>query len=326
MQRARSRPPYPRAFTLVELLIVIAIISVLIAILLPVLTKARRKAMVLASPIVYQGTDNQLHLTDPSGRMDTPLRFTATQNCPYCHAPPSWSPSGQHIALRTFGSGGSYSTAILDPMADTGRKNRAFSSSFVGWLDSDRYAEGNRSEFFIISAHTGDLLDRIDVSATRPLFVAPAPAGSPGPYIAVVNRPPEAITFLRKDFSLGKRLWSPKDGGFKFEQPRIDPLGQHVAWTQLRNGYGPESAPRQIALKGILDPPHLPPAYLGREFQSIYFCDWTDQGTLLCNATEDGQRWSLLILDRKGRLVRRLPTAVSPVRGAIAAYRNYGHR
>src|SRR5947207_13441044 len=87
-----------RAFTLVELLVVIAIIAILIAILLPVLQKVRRRAVVLASPIAYESPmDNTLRTCDPRGNYNvevTPFYGPFKDRRPGI---PMWSPSGQKI-------------------------------------------------------------------------------------------------------------------------------------------------------------------------------------------------------------------------------------
>ena len=102
--------PRSKAFTLVELLVVIAIIAVLIAILLSVIMKARRKAIILASPIVfYTQKDNGYHLTDPTLSFDLQI-FSERTSIPYrwpnrVH----WSPSGQKMgfAISNWGANNS---------------------------------------------------------------------------------------------------------------------------------------------------------------------------------------------------------------------------
>ena len=123
-----------RSFTLAELLVVIAIIAVLIALLLPVLRGIRRRALVLACPIAYIGSDDRVHLTDPEGKYDLVYdnAYTNSQDV-------AWSPSGQELAFTTYtwqGNKGTAYPAVLDPMSG---KVIVHSESGVvrEWADND---------------------------------------------------------------------------------------------------------------------------------------------------------------------------------------------
>src|SRR5438552_11261585 len=90
MSRAPASPVSPakrRAFTLVELLVVIGIIAVLIGILLPSLSKARKAARttVCLSNLRQLGIGWQMYLSDSKGHLpywmwfQTPTPFTGAR-------------------------------------------------------------------------------------------------------------------------------------------------------------------------------------------------------------------------------------------------------
>src|SRR5262245_6304983 len=117
MPRSQSRA---RAFTLVELLVVIAIIAILIALLSALLIKARRKAIIMASPIVYYtSNDNALHMTDPTLSWDTMIFRESADPMDRRAGGVMWSPSGQKIGFEVSnieGHGPQY-ICVYNPMA-----------------------------------------------------------------------------------------------------------------------------------------------------------------------------------------------------------------
>ena len=162
-----------------ELLVVIAIIAVLIAILLPVLGKARCSAAVLASPVVYMDKANGVHLTDSSGQMDIVLSKGVASGCPVCHSPPSWSPSGLTIALRTSKTYNSV-PAVIEPVSGRMKYSSDLTGeNFVGWLDSDHFLQSHGPDE-LISVHV-DTANRTKMDITWGVeYIAPARFIPPG--------------------------------------------------------------------------------------------------------------------------------------------------
>ena len=267
--------------------------------------------------------------------MDVRLKVKAQHNCPVCHTPPIWSPSGQLVAF-TLMDGPAAHVGVWDPFADLPRKLPNAGHHFLTWIDSRRFLDasgpGGLWERDAETGASGVHHGQAHGNQSHLMFVSPAPANAPAPFIASVKRDGRSsISFVRRDFGLGRRVWSEPQGASGSAvlaniHPRVDPVGQYVAWTRTRaGGNGPE-APRAIALKHVGDAPDAPPTMLGMQYRNAYFCDWTEQGTLLVNVSENNQRWSLAVLDRDGRLLRTLGTAIPPAKGVIASWRKYGHR
>jgi len=320
--------PRSRAFTLVELLVVIAIVAILISILLPVLLKARRKAVVLASPIVYHAwKDNALHVCDPKGNFDTEV----TPSFGWFHARrpgnPSWSSSGRTIGFEDSNWPlGDQSLpqfmCILDPMSGIIRKHPQINPSprtyFEGWWDDGHFIENSGGSLYIRDAESGVIFKTVPQSSHRtygPYYLVPA--GLSGRWIVAnqLSQKDFIVKFIRSDFSDGKTVWlssseamHPDGEDYPID---VDWLGEWIAWT-VSDGNN-----HKTAIKRVADPSSMQPSYIT---YSGYFAQWTEDGNLLFLSGN-----SMAILDKYGKIVREFNVPPGTVSG-WASWRKYGHR
>jgi prepilin-type N-terminal cleavage/methylation domain-containing protein len=338
MTKTRQRR---RGFTLIELLVVIGIIVILIAFLLPILVKVRRKALVLACPIAYAGKDSRLHLASPSGA-DLDIGYIDLSQGNSMALNMDWSPSGQKLALWAMDQNPFSQTFVFEPMANRVKKIRehGMGPEFRAWQDSSKYvvASASNRAFDVRDAETGIADRTVTVTSTlvESFYLSRLPAAVNAFYVGAFNDQhggSYSIRLLRRDFAPIRTVWTEATPEYMVWGPaRADWTGTLVAWTRYHVSIQ-DGGPRGVAMKRLQDPPSVMPTIIKAPSEFMIFCDWTESGDLLVNATlpprngaYQDAKWELQIIDTKGRLVRRISTAAEPFPNCMASWRKYGHQ
>ena len=302
-----------KAFTLVELLVVIAIIAVLIAILLPVCIKVRTRALVLVCPIAYPGLDGAVYLTDPKGghslRISPPGVVVRWWNAGV-YGPMGWSPSGRRLAYYAYDpSLPNFSTYFYEPTS--GKTWNFQGRAFSGWIDDETYFSAGT----VRKVENDAQIDFISWGPGRRFStVAPVSSGCDAPLVTGLQ--PDStpyvhrVALVKKDFRPGRIIWSNPDNRDAGEFPKVDPFSEYAAWAGIQAAGGPtyvksirtDSAQRPTIIEGL-------------------FCDWTEDSQVLTSGYG-----SLDIYSKDGKLMRTLRPPEKPADHCIAAYRKYGHR
>jgi len=315
-----------------RLLIGVGIIGVLLAVVLPVLWRAERRAIVAACPIVYVGEDRRIHLTNLTGTLDLEMAGPPVEGWVRATStPPTWSPGGTRIAYMSDPPDDHTPADIIvvEPMSGREWRNRC-TDWFAGWADDDSFLECHVG---FRDARSGLLLQRVPMEGFHVRQVFPLLHGGDGGWIGIGGISGDGVHVRGRDFSEGRTICQLRGAVV----PRVDPRGEWVGWTCELPDRMPDLKQRRgrvIMIKLLKEPSSVPARVLGEQFEEAVLCDWTEDGEILANVLEKvpvpgrawGRPWALVVLDREGKMLHRIPTDVAPLRQSGASWRKSGAR